>query len=94
MSDDFSELEQNRSEYRRKMGVRDGISADQQVAIATLHNQAVARGSSLAVSLLLSKSTLRALLKRGLIDTRCKLTKKADDLLRKWMKDARRGRER
>lgn len=89
MSDTYLQLETSRSQYRDNMPVRDGFSAEQQIAIATLHNQSVSGGSCMAIAVLLPKATRRALARKGVIDSRCCLTKAGDDILRKWWKEAR-----
>ena len=86
----YLELEANRNEYRDKIPTRDGCTATMQIALATLHDQQVAGGSCLAIAVLLPRSTLRSLVSRKMIDEKCRPTRKADDLLQKWWKEARR----
>ena len=85
----FTELEQARAAYRDRFPIRDSITPDQQIAMAMLHNQDVGHGSCLAIAVILSKPTLRALLSKGLIDERCRLTKAGNELLKKWWAEAK-----
>ena len=87
---DFGDLESYRTEYRQKMSTKDGFTPDQQIAMTTIHNQEVARGSTGAILVILSKPTLRSLFKRGVITYRGNLTRYGNDVLKKWCKDARR----
>ena len=85
----FTQLERNRLEYRALVKELDGFTADQQVALTIIHNQAVSGGASRAVLLALAKPTLRALLKKGVIDTAGKLTESGREQIRKFNRIAR-----
>ena len=87
----YMNLEANRAEYRFKVGEKDGLTADQQIAMATIHNQQVNGGSCLAIACLLNKGTLRVLIQKQLIDEECRLTKKGDELLKSWWLAARKA---
>jgi len=86
----YSAIEASRSEYRDKMTVRDGFTAEQQIAMTTLHNQAVGGGSEMAIMVLMPKPTIRALARKGVIDGKGQLTKYGDEVLCKWWKEAKR----
>lgn len=85
----FSDLESLRLEYREKVGDRDGFSPDQQIAMAAIHNQQASGGSPMAMLVILSKTTLRTMFCKGVIDYRGSLTVHGNDLLRKWCKESR-----
>ncbi len=86
----FLELELNRLGYRNQMADRDGFTPDQQIAMATIHNQEVAGGSTRALLVIIQTPTLKALLSKGAIDAEGRLTKFGNDALKGWWKSARR----
>ena len=88
----YSDLSQNIDDYKAKMAVKDRQTPEQQVAMALLHNVDVMGGSHLAVCMVIPMPTLRALVGRGLIDDRGRLTKDGNAMLKSWIKEDRKPR--
>jgi hypothetical protein len=82
----FNDLERYRQQYRDQMPERDGFTPDQQIAMTTIHNQSVSRGSCGAIAVVLSKQTLRVLFDAKVIDERCRLTKRGETILKGWLR--------